>query len=735
MILWWQQLWRSRYRIGVQLYFALGCAVLLTMAASLVGWLAFNRVGDVQSQVNEESIPEMETAFRVAQQSGKVVAAAPRLTVATVENFEAVSAQVAQERQILAGQMEDLMQQAGGNAAVRAALQENATILIKNIETLESNVQALFALRAHSSGLQEELVALQFELDGLLTAAIDDQLFYIMTGYQTLGQPPASRLQHASDREIDRYRHLSELQADTTLATQLLANAFNVSTEPLLEPLRERFEAVVSRINLSLAGLGPDPWRDQASPSFEHLFALGISGVGNRSVFDLVAQEIRFLDQQQELLGLNRDIGVELVADAEALVDSARSGAQAATQTSAQAIQTGRSLLWVVNLVSIVGAVTIAWLFVGRILLQRLNRLSDRMRGMAEGNLEATLQIQGQDEIADMAAALEVFRRHALEVQRLNLVETLAEELRDKNDQLEQVLADLQLAQDQIIMREKLAALGELSAGVAHEIRNPLNFVKNFSAASAELLEELQEETEQILDDANVTLSQDQKEFMQEINGDLNENLERIQSHSQRADRIVEGMLRMGRGSDDLHLTDINGLLDENTRLAYHSARATNPDFQLAIEMDLDSNVGEMEVVSHDLGRVFLNMVHNACQATEEKRRQVEQADGSDAGNESYTPTLWLKTRHQENGILIAIRDNGNGIPAEIIDKIFNPFFTTKPTDRGTGLGLAISSDIIRSHGGTVQVSSELGQYTEMAIELPKTKPSQESTEADPAHA
>ncbi len=720
----WQQLWRSRYRIGVQLYFALGGAVLLTMAASLVGWLAFNRVGDVQSQINAGSIPEMETAFRVAQQSGKLVAAAPRLTVAAVEDFEAVSAQVAQEQQVLAGQMEDLMQHAGGTAAVHAAVQENATALIDNIETLERNVQTLFALREHSSGVQEELVALQFELDGLLTAAIDDQLFYLMTGYRTLGQPPVSRLRHASDREIDRYRHLSELHADTTLATQLLANAFNVSAEPLLEPLRERFEAAVSRINLSLAGLGPDPWHDQVSPPFERLFALGISGVGKRSVFDLVAQEIRFLDRQRELLELNRDIGVALVADAEALVDGARSRAQEAAQTSTQAIQTGRSLLWVVNVVSIVGALTIAWLFVGRILLQRLNRLSDRMRGMAEGNLEATLQIQGQDEIADMAAALEVFRRHALEVQRLNLVETLVEELRDKNDQLERVLADLQRAQDQIVMREKLAALGELSAGVAHEIRNPLNFVKNFAAASAELLEELQEETAQMLDNANVMLSQDQKEVLQEINGDLIANLQRIQSHSQRADRIVQGMLRMGRGSGDLQPTDINGLLDENTRLAYHSARATNPEFQLTIEMDLDSRVGEIEVVPQDLGRVFLNIVHNACYATDEKRHPVKQTDRSAAGNEAYMPTLWLKTRRRENDILIAIRDNGNGIPAEIADKIFNPFFTTKPADQGTGLGLSMSSDIVRRHGGTMAVASKPGQFTEMTIELPTPAPS-----------
>lgn len=718
----WQQLWRSRHRLGVQLYVGIGGAVLLTMIASLVGWSAFNRVGEVQRLVNDGSIPEMETAFRVAQQSGNLVAAAPRLTVAAVEDFAAVSAQVAQERQLFEAQLDDLLLQVGGAADIQAAVRTNAAALIANIETLESDVEVLFALSDRSDALQAELAALQFALDRLLAEAIDDQIFYVLTGYHTLGQPAAPRLRHTAASETDRYRRLSELHADTTLATQLLANAFTVSEEPLLEPLRERFEAVVGRITLSLLGLGQDPWRAQVTPTFERLFALGIPSVEHRSIFDLVAQEIRLRDRQSELIELNRAVGVEFVADVEVLVDGARARAQEAAQASTQAIQTGRSLLLVVNVVGIAGALTIAWLFVGRILLQRLNLLSDRMRGMAEGDLEAAVQIQGQDEIAEMAAALEVFRRHALEVQRLNLVEKLAEELRDKNDQLEQVLADLQRTQNQMVVREKLAALGELSAGVAHEIRNPLNFVKNFAEASEELLEELQEETERTLGAAAAPASGDPQELLQEISRDLTDNLARIRFHCERADRIVQSMLKMGRGSGELQPTDLNRLLDENTRLAYHSARANDQEFQLVIEMDLGDEVGEIEAVSQDLGRVFLNMVSNACYATNEKRCQRAEAHGSDA--DSYVPTLWLKTRRMEHGVLIAIRDNGNGIPPEIVDKIFNPFFTTKPTDQGTGLGLSMSNDIIRQHDGTITVSSEPGQFTEMTIELPTTPPS-----------
>ena len=342
--------------------------------------------------------------------------------------------------------------------------------------------------------------------------------------------------------------------------------------------------------------------------------------------------------------------------------------------------------------------------------------LSNWMRQMAGGDLEAKVEIGGRDEVADMAAALEVFRRHALEVQRLNLVEKLAEELQGKNEQLESVLADLERAQDQIVMREKLAALGELTAGVAHEIRNPLNFVKNFSEVSEELLDELKETLEEVAED----LEDEQKDLIEEIAGDLVSNLERIRSHGERANRIVHDMLMMGRGSGESQPTDLNGLLDEYAKLAFHSARATDPNFQLDMQQDLDPNVGEIDVIPQDLGRVFLNMVGNACHATDEKRVASEEtrSDG-----ERYMPTLWLTSRRREEDVEIRIKDNGSGIPQDIIESIFNPFFTTKPTGQGTGLGLAMSSDIVREHGGTIKVESEPGEFTAMIITIPLVPP------------
>ena len=168
----------------------------------------------------------------------------------------------------------------------------------------------------------------------------------------------------------------------------------------------------------------------------------------------------------------------------------------------------------------------------------------------------------------------------------------------------------------------------------------------------------------------------------------------------------------MGRGSGEKQSTDVNALLEEHARLAYHSARASNADFQLEINEDFDPELGQIEIVSQEMARVFLNMVNNACHATNEKREDSDTDEG-------YVPAIWLSTRREEDQIVVRIRDNGKGIPPDVREKIFNPFFTTKPTDQGTGLGLALSNDIVREHGGAIEVNSEPGEYTEMAIRLP----------------
>ena len=703
-----------RFRISTQLYLSIGGAVMLTIAASLVGWFSFNRVGEVQSRVNEGSVPELAAAFEVAQYSGTLVAAAPSLTTAADSRELAVDASNIDHTFLLFEEQVAVLE------GSESAGQERADIIRGHGDTLKSNIDDLkfsmaevFQLAEQRDALQAELTELRSSLDDLLSPAIDDQLFFVLTGQVNVDAAPASRTVHLSEDQVTIYRRLSELQADTNIATELLANAFTLSDESFIEPLRERFEAAVERIDRNLQAQRALDFYDEASPIYARLFELGTS---EASIFNVFARQLEIAELQAGLLGLNRAISVDLIDEVDALVNAAEASAASATAASTQAIFTGRTLLLVISGFSIVGALLIIWLFIGRVLMRRIGLLSSWMRRMAQGDLQAQVDIKGKDEVADMAAALEVFRRHALEAIRLNEVEQLANQLQDKNEELEGVLAQLQKAQDQIVMREKLAALGELTAGVAHEIRNPLNFVNNFSEASGELIDELKE----ILEEEGVVLSDEQRGLVEEITGDLTSNVTRIRSHGERANRIVHDMLRMGRDSGDWQPTDINALLEQHARLAYHSARGTNQEFQVDIQEHYDPTVGKIEAVPQELGRVFLNMVSNACYATDERRRGKR---GNGEGDSGYSPVLSLATMRKEDGIEVRIGDNGTGMPPEVVEKIFNPFFTTKPTDQGTGLGLAISNDIVRRHGGSILVESEDGVGTTMIVTLPLEPP------------
>ncbi len=697
-------------RISTQLQLVIAGAVALTLAASLVGWFSFGRVSEAQSRVNDASLPEITNAFHVAESAGVLVAAAPRLTSASADDFADVVAEIDDARRAFDEELATL--ERGGSDEERLdRIRTQANKLVANIDTIESEMPGVFDLEARSSKLRQDLTAVQNELDGVLIPALDDQLFYLMTGYTSLDAPPASLEESFSGDQIIEYRRLAELQGALSIAAQVLSSAFTVSEPALVEPLRERFEAEFAAFRgaeSTFLGQVSEELLASLSPLADRLYDLGLGE--EEGGFALVQSGLELAEDQRELLARNRTIAIELVDEVDGLVNTANTHAQAATLSSDQSIRTGRQLLIAIGIASVVGALLIDWLFVWRVLLRRLAFLSHRMRRMAGGELEEEVVVSGRDEVADMAAALEVFRRNALEVQRLNLVEHLAEELREKNDELEDALADLDKAQDQIVMREKLAALGELTAGVAHEIRNPLNFVKNFSEASAELLVELKEAVE----DSGDRLTDDQKQYIEEISGDLTDNLERIRSHGERANRIVQDMLMMGRGGGEARPIEINDLVDEHASLAYHSARALDPDFQLTILRELDPDAGEVEAIPSDLGRVFLNMVSNACYAVDEKRKQREAA-----GDRDYMPEVLLKTNRTDESVEVRIRDNGSGIPQEAIDKIFNPFFTTKPTDKGTGLGLAISNDIVRQHGGTISVTSEAGEFTEMLVNLP----------------
>jgi len=292
----------------------------------------------------------------------------------------------------------------------------------------------------------------------------------------------------------------------------------------------------------------------------------------------------------------------------------------------------------------------------------------------------------------------------AMKVQLEVQVAERTAELTKQKEELEKTLHELKGAQAQLIQSEKMASLGELTAGIAHEIQNPLNFINNFSEVNNELIEELKSQKSKVKSERDEKLED-------ELLDDIAKNLEKINHHGKRADVIVKGMLQHSRTSGgQKELTNINALADEYLRLAYHGLRAKDKSFNAKFETDFDLSIEKINIVPQDIGRVILNLINNAFYAVSEKQKQ------NIAG---YEPTVAISTKEMRGGVEMRIRDNGQGIPQKIVDKIFQPFFTTKPTGQGTGLGLSLSYDIIKAHGGELTVKTEQGAGSTFIILLP----------------
>jgi two-component system NtrC family sensor kinase len=338
-------------------------------------------------------------------------------------------------------------------------------------------------------------------------------------------------------------------------------------------------------------------------------------------------------------------------------------------------------MAWLDSWWNFIETVCLSWLVLSYswILLQRFRKLQNR--------------------ISQQEVEKEKEKTALIELKRIELEKTVE----DRTSELKQSLENLQSAQHQLIQSEKMASLGELTAGIAHEIQNPLNFVNNFSEVNKELIDEALQANEE----GNV------KEI-KELLSVIRDNESKISRHGQRADSIVKGMLQHSRtNTGDKELTDINDLADEYLRLSYHGIRAKDKSFNATMQTDFDPAIGEIFVVRQDIGRVMLNLYNNAFYAVREKAK--EQVPG-------YIPTVSVSTKRIADFIKIMVSDNGIGIPQKVIDKIFQPFFTTKPTGQGTGLGLSMSYDIIKSYGGELKVNSDVREGAELVIQIPAIK-------------
>ncbi len=304
---------------------------------------------------------------------------------------------------------------------------------------------------------------------------------------------------------------------------------------------------------------------------------------------------------------------------------------------------------------------------------------------------------------AEQIVALSEEKRVLAEQQQ----EQLEIQVLERTQELQNSLSDLKSTQSQLIQSEKMASLGELTAGIAHEIQNPLNFVNNFSEVSNELVDEMKTEFKK----------GDTAEGFA-IADDIKQNLEKINHHGKRAADIVKGMLQHSRSSSGVkEPTDINAFVDEYLRLAYHGLRAKDKSFNATMKTDFDATIGNINIIPQDIGRVILNLINNAFYAVHEREKLI--ANSQQLIASAYKPTVSVSTKKEGNTVLISVKDNGGGIPQKILDKIFQPFFTTKPTGQGTGLGLSLSYDIVKAHGGELKVETKEGEGSEFVILLP----------------
>ncbi len=733
--------------VGAQIYLILFVGVLLTLSASLVAWYSFREILRHESYLVEYSAPNLLNSVEVTRESSAMVGVASRFLVADSERaHETVAFSMAEQWELLESTIEELESRSVFGESTQL-IRNHLTELVAHLETIRDSSGKRLTISRVLVKHSEELADLSRSINRILVESLDNQGFYLVEGMRTLDDIAHPIEQRASEEELTIYRNLTNLNHQVNLAVLLLDEIMVLSDRQFLPPLQDRFNSALENsqsVFEKLSGFSIDDLQGSSlvrqlgkifsaeeqrhfslSLLADNLRRLGETGLGEEGIIPLRMEALQRLENERNALEKAQTSSTMLIGEVNNLVSKINRDALGASVALRASVKDGILWLVIINVASAGVALLFAWLFVWRYLLRRLIDLAGAMHRIAEGDLKVSIRVKGHDELADMAMALEVFRQNAEEVERLNLVEKLAEELDARNESLEQAIKDLQKAQEQIVAEQKLASLGQLTAGVAHEIKNPLNFIGNFSIVADELVAEIEELIEEEKE-ANPEAFKE-SELTQEINSVIDEiklSLGKITEHSKRANGIVQSMLEHSRSGDseEYRQVDLNALLKQYVQLAYHALRAEEPDFNMAIVEDLDPDAAMLEVVPQDISRVFLNLATNACQAINEKTLNP----GKD-----WQPELKLSSRRMDDHVRFCIRDNGPGIPENLKKQIFEPFVTTKPPGKGTGLGLSLTTDIILRHGGSIDLDSEEGSFTEMCVLLPLERPSPGVIEQD----
>lgn len=438
----------------------------------------------------------------------------------------------------------------------------------------------------------------------------------------------------------------------------------------------------------------------------------------DRTWEDYVDISILFLEQvdrgddalAQDLMREDGDaLYRQMSADLAGLVRVNQWGAANAAETSDDIFRTTRTFIILSLILAVLIAATVGTLIV-RSLTRPVYRLERAARQVTGGDLDVQIQEDGDDELSSLSRSFNRMTHALREARSREAAQT--EALQRNNNDLEQAMARLKAMQQQLVTREKMASLGQLTAGIAHEIKNPLNFVNNFAELSVELTTELEEE----LDENAAKPISEVRDDLADILNDLRFNAQKIHEHGTRADRIVRAMLEHSRtGVSQREPGDVNGLVEEFVNLAFHGMRAADQSFQVTLDRDYAGDLPRVPLIAQDMGRVFINLLNNAFYAVNKRAKTAREA-----GETGYEPHVAIRTRLTERGVEVEVEDNGSGIPETVQARIFEPFFTTKPTGSGTGLGLSISYDIVtEGHEGVLELDSAEGRGTSFTVALP----------------
>jgi signal transduction histidine kinase len=703
-----------------RLFLAFAGISSFAILAAVAGFIAFVAARQALDEVTTTRVPRTLEALELLRHSESLVATGPALlNAASAEEIGAVTATKNAELTAVRGILNDLQ------------LADTLSPMVREIEvtidSLATNLDDITTAAAHKDEALSERTALlrnAFSASRSFAAIWSNrfeeaqkQLVDLERGTGTK-QADAEKLD-ALDQAMLAILPLDQLQRKAAEIFQLLVGGAETDKTDELARLKE----VSARDMQDMDGLVSGVDLDSSTAVLPKIKLLTDAALGPGGLFAVKEQELKATIEGRRLIAENTRLSGRLSDAVQAFVSVSRRQMQTAASAAITVQTMGAVALALIAALSLISSVLIVWLYIGRSIVSRLSGLSAGMLAIVAGRRDVTVPVIGDDEIAAMGRAVEVFRQNAVERDALlaeraeaaeRLEQTVLErtaDLRTARDAAVTALAELKAAQANLIHAQKMAALGQLTAGIAHEIKNPLNFVNNFADLSVELLDELKETAEP----AVASLGDETRAEIDEIVGMLTGNLAKISEHGRRADGIVKSMLAHSRGgSGDWQSTDINALVEEALNLAYHGARAQDQNFNITLERDFDAVIAPIELVPQDITRVFLNLVGNGFYAADKRRREA---------GDSFRPVLKVATKGLGDAVEVRVRDNGTGIPPELRERLFQPFFTTKPTGEGTGLGLSISYDIItQQHGGTIAVDSREGEFTEFTIRLPRSR-------------